>query len=198
MYQVYLHKHFFVQKPDETLPNNVFPYKPLFVRLYIYLELEEEEEEEEDLDEAATGATGSNSQANSAAGGAKNDKHPKKLFKVSASTEGSCKITISAHTPPPGLNPAAAATAGGGGVSTTNSAAFGKRKNKDKDFASPSSESKIQVHSGLYLPPSTAGGGGGDGDGFEKCAVSIQFDPNTKKLWQELHYPYGNYTSFFR
>jgi hypothetical protein len=168
-------------------------------RLYIYLELEEEEEEEEDLDETATGATGPNSQANSTAGGgAKNDKHPKKLFKVSASTEGSCKITISAHTPPPGLNPAAA-TAGGGGVPTTNSAAFGKRKNKDKDFASPSSESKIQVHSGLYLPPSAGGGGGGgDGDGFEKCAVSIQFDPNTKKLWQELHYPYGNYTSFFR
>ena len=37
-----------------------------------------------------------------------------------------------------------------------------------------------------------------DGDSYEKCAVSIQFDPNTKKLWQELHYPYGNYTSFFR
>jgi hypothetical protein len=26
----------------------------------------------------------------------------------------------------------------------------------------------------------------------------LKFDLNTKKLWQELHYPYGNYTSFFR
>jgi hypothetical protein len=172
----------------------------IFFRLYIYLELEEDEEDEEDLDEssslnaAAAGAGGNNG----GGGGAKNnDKHPKKLFKVSASTEGSCKITISAHTPQPGVNNTAAAvgTAHGGGGGGER-----KRKNKEKDFASPSSESKIQVHSGLYLPPSSAlgGGGGGDGDGLEKCAVSIQFDPNTKKLWQELHYPYGNYTSFFR
>ena len=125
-------------------------------------------------------------------GGAKNDKHPKKLFKVSASTEGSCKITISAHTPPPGITN----TAGGGGLTTiTAGGNERKRKNKEKDFASPSSESKIQVHSGVYLPPSSSTM---DGDSYEKCAVSIQFDPNTKKLWQELHYPYGNYTSFFR
>jgi hypothetical protein len=164
--------------------------------LYIYLELEEEEDEEEDLDEANSLNTGATAAA-AGNGGAKNDKHPKKLFKVSASTEGSCKITISAHTPQPGVNNTAAANAGGGGGGTSHGGGGErKRKNKDKDFASPSSESKIQVHSGLYLPPSAVAGG--DAEGLEKCAVSIQFDPNTKKLWQELHYPYGNYTSFFR
>jgi hypothetical protein len=149
---------------------------------------------------------GSGGVVSAAGGGAKNDKHPKKLFKVSASTEGSCKITISAHTPPPGLN-ASSAT---GGQSGPNAAAAGgvgggggdrKRKTKEKDFASPSSESKIHVHSGVYLPSAASVGGGGssgDADSYEKCVVSIQFDPNTKKLWQELHYPYGNYTSFFR
>ncbi|QQP51613.1 Uncharacterized protein FKW44_013033, partial [Caligus rogercresseyi] len=29
-------------------------------------------------------------------------------------------------------------------------------------------------------------------------SVSISFDLNTKKLWQDMHFPYGNYTAFFR
>ena len=47
-------------------------------------------------------------------------------LQVSASSEGSCKITISAHTPDSG-------------------AATERRRRKEKDFASPSSQSKIQV-----------------------------------------------------
>uniref|UniRef100_A0A0K2UD64 Uncharacterized protein n=1 Tax=Lepeophtheirus salmonis TaxID=72036 RepID=A0A0K2UD64_LEPSM len=30
------------------------------------------------------------------------------------------------------------------------------------------------------------------------CSVNIAFDLNTKKLWQDMHFPYGNYTAFFR
>ena len=128
----------------------------LFLRLYVFLELGEEEEEEP----APAGP------AQPQPKGA--DKGPKKMFKVSHA-EGSCKITISAHTPDTG----------------------DRKRRKEKDFASPSSESKIHVNSGSPLPLP-------DGESFDKCAVNIQFDMNTKKLWQDLHYPYGNYTSFFR
>jgi len=98
-------------------------------------------------------------------------KLPKKLFKVSQSDSGSgCKITISAHTPDNG----------------------DKKKKKEKDFSSPSDESKIHVDHDTY------NGATKDSEAIEKCAVNINFDLNTKKLWQDLHYPYGNYTSFFR
>ncbi len=39
---------------------------------------------------------------------------------------------------------------------------------------------------------------GTDKDGLDMCSVTIQFDHNTKKLFHDLHYPYGSYTSFFR
>merc|ERR1711892_801389 len=67
-----------------------------------------------------------------------------------------------------------------------------KKKKKDKDFSSPSDESKIQVDN------DTSNDVTKDSEAIEKCAVNINFDLNTKKLWQDLHYPYGNYTSFFR
>ena len=85
---------------------------------------------------------------------------------------GSLKISISAHTP----------------QDTPD-----KRKRKEKEFLSPSDESKIHVVNDAspdLKRTSTSA--------TEKCSVSINFDMNTKKLWQELHYPYGNYTSFFR
>ena len=98
-------------------------------------------------------------------------KLPKKLFKVSQSDSGSgCKITISAHTPDMG----------------------DKKRKKEKDFNSPSDESKIHVDNETPTNASK------DTEVVEKCAVNINFDLNTKKLWQDLHYPYGNYTSFFR
>ena len=100
------------------------------------------------------------------------EKIPKKLFKVSQSGEsGSCKIKISLD-------------------STTD-----KRRKKEKEFLSPNEDAKIQVVNDGASPefkkttsPAVS----------EKCSVSINFDLNTKKLWQDLHYPYGNYTSFFR
>ncbi|XP_046384092.1 uncharacterized protein LOC124154430 [Ischnura elegans] len=33
---------------------------------------------------------------------------------------------------------------------------------------------------------------------WEKCTTTIQFDSKTKKLWQNLYYPYGNFSSFIR
>ena len=95
-------------------------------------------------------------------------KFPKKQFKVSQSDSG-CKITISAHTPDMGSE---------------------KKKKKEKELLSPSDESKIHVVNDASpdFKKSVP----------EKCSVSINFDLNTKKLWQDLHYPYGNYTSFFR
>ena len=32
----------------------------------------------------------------------------------------------------------------------------------------------------------------------DKNSVHIRFDHSTKKLWQDLHFPYGSFTSFFR
>ena len=85
---------------------------------------------------------------------------------------GSLKISISAHTP----------------QDTPD-----KRKRKEKEFLSPSDESKIHVVNDASPDLKKASSAP-----LEKCSVSINFDMNTKKLWQELHYPYGNYTSFFR
>lgn len=119
-------------------------YKDYRRKLYIYLELGEDDKSD-------------------------SSKLPKKLFKVSQSDSGSCKITISAHTPD-----------------------MGEKRKKDKDFLSPSDESKIQVDN------DTSTDAPKDSKSIEKCAVNINFDLNTKKLWQDLHYPYGNYTSFFR
>ena len=85
---------------------------------------------------------------------------------------GSLKISISAHTP----------------QDTPD-----KRKRKEKEFLSPSDESKIHVVNDASPDLKSA-----SASATEKCSVSINFDMNTKKLWQELHYPYGNYTSFFR
>ncbi|XP_072383489.1 uncharacterized protein east isoform X2 [Diabrotica undecimpunctata] len=35
-------------------------------------------------------------------------------------------------------------------------------------------------------------------DGWEKCSSVIQYDEETKRLWQELQKPYGNQSSFLR
>ncbi|KAL3265948.1 hypothetical protein HHI36_010136 [Cryptolaemus montrouzieri] len=35
-------------------------------------------------------------------------------------------------------------------------------------------------------------------EGWEKCSVTIQYDKETKQLWQELQKPYGNHSSFLR
>lgn len=35
-------------------------------------------------------------------------------------------------------------------------------------------------------------------EGWEKCTSVIQYDAETKRLWQELQKPYGNQSSFLR
>lgn len=35
-------------------------------------------------------------------------------------------------------------------------------------------------------------------EGWEKCSCTIQYDSDTKQLWQELQKPYGNQSSFLR
>ncbi|CAG9822994.1 unnamed protein product [Phaedon cochleariae] len=35
-------------------------------------------------------------------------------------------------------------------------------------------------------------------EGWEKCSTTIQYDAETKRLWQELQKPYGNQSSFLR
>lgn len=35
-------------------------------------------------------------------------------------------------------------------------------------------------------------------EGWEKCSSVIQYDTETKRLWQELQKPYGNQSSFLR
>lgn len=35
-------------------------------------------------------------------------------------------------------------------------------------------------------------------EGWEKCSTVIQYDDETKRLWQELQKPYGNQSSFLR
>ena len=37
-----------------------------------------------------------------------------------------------------------------------------------------------------------------DSRGLPMCSITISFDHNTQKLWDDLHLPYENYTSFFR
>ena len=116
-----------------------------FSRLYIYLELGEDEKTEGKL--------------------------TKKLFKVSQSDSGSCKITIRRDVTP---------EAGGDRK---------KKPREPRELLSPSDESRLQV---VGEPKDK------EAELVEKCSVNINFDLHTKKLWQDLHYPYGSYTSFFR
>ena len=118
---------------------------PSFFRLYIYLELGEDEKTEGKL--------------------------TKKLFKVSQSDSGSCKITIRRDVTP---------EAGGDRK---------KKPREPRELLSPSDESRLQVVGETKDK---------EAELVEKCSVNINFDLHTKKLWQDLHYPYGSYTSFFR
>ncbi|TRY78422.1 hypothetical protein TCAL_16669 [Tigriopus californicus] len=96
------------------------------------------------------------------------------------------------------------------------------RKRKTKEFASPTSDAKILVTTNFDddRPISTPSNAKVNGPSTstapvssssnpakspgvpqapnDKCSVNIQFDQNTKKLFQDLHHPYGNYTSFIR
>jgi len=86
-----------------------------------------------------------------------------------------------------------------------------RKRHKQREFASPNSEARIHVDAdgdekaeregANDHTSNSSSGGGASGAGKsspEKCSVNIQFDLNTKRLWQDLHFPYGIYTSFFR
>ena len=103
------------------------------------------------------------------------------------------------------------------------------RKRRQKEFASPNSDSRILVtshdtepvsgssvrvtkasNSSLERPGTSEKSGqdsasnsdaaktDSDKTGLPMCSVTISFDLNTQKLWDDLHLPYETYTSFFR
>ena len=102
------------------------------------------------------------------------------------------------------------------------------RKRRQKEFQSPNSESRIDVvcHDGSYdhhksskgdanhQQPSTSGAASSShkqpnlevhdhskdsaDSRLPMCSITISFDLNTQKLWDDLHLPYETYTSFFR
>jgi hypothetical protein len=119
----------------------------------------------------------------------------KKVHQVSSQSDNPTKITIKTTTlkvsnPSSKSNPQ-------------------NRKRRTRKFASLSSESRIHVTTSedpVVGPSSSLRCGAENSDQLSKpvgsnvqgCSVHIEFDPNTKKLWQDLHYPFGNYTTFFR
>merc|ERR1712223_1141325 len=106
------------------------------------------------------------------------------------------------------------------------------RKRRQKEFASPNSDSRIFVTShdttkleesgslrvtkatnssgtsksnsqdsnNTDVSSSSSGSAQADGgkSGLPMCSITISFDLNPQKLWDDLHLPYETYTSFFR
>jgi len=90
------------------------------------------------------------------------------------------------------------------------------RKRRQKEFQSPNSDSRILVvnHDKTAEPTekpvkatvsesssknhSTEVSTDSTDSRLPMCSITISFDPNTQKLWDDLHLPYENYTSFFR
>lgn len=104
------------------------------------------------------------------------------------------------------------------------------RKRRQKEFASPNSDSRIFVVSHdsttgkpdqdtLKVSSKSSSGSGSSSSTSQKssqdnssdassssaqvdrlpmCSITISFDLNTQKLWDDLHLPYETYTSFFR
>ncbi len=130
---------------------------------------------------------------------------PKKIHQVSQS-DNPTKITIKMTTLESDKSGAMSSTTSQSGASTSASAAGDaqkpSRKRRPKEFQSPNSEARILVVENDGVKTSSAHENAPSGANVtlpnEKGNVTISFDANTKKLWQDLHYPYGNYTSFFR
>jgi hypothetical protein len=143
------------------------------------------------------------------------DKSPKKIHQVSRTGDNPTKITIKTTTVDSGTSSSAAS----GGTSSLNQTEGSQslsggsghhhghhhgpgrpsRKRKHKEFASPSGEAMIHVDTdGGKATNGEAGNGPNASSNKNSSSVNIHFDPNTKRLWQDLHYPYGSYTSFLR
>ena len=87
------------------------------------------------------------------------------------------------------------------------------RKRRQKEFQSPNSDSRIFVVSHdknettekpvkATVSSETTNKPEVSTDSSDSrlpmCSITISFDANTQKLWDDLHLPYENYTSFFR
>ena len=121
----------------------------------------------------------------------------KKIHQVSSERNNPIKITIKTTTLGPSYNQ----------ENTTKSAR--KRRIKEMKGEKPKHrDASSKVSSNSSANPNGKKGDGKSDDDIEatvkekhsndKCSISVHFDHNTKKLWQDLHHPYGNYSSFFR
>ncbi len=145
---------------------------------------------------------------------------PKKIHHVSQS-DNPTKITIKTTTL--GVRDAAGESSSSSGGERT-AGKPGRKPRKPREFVSPGADASIHVDADGDPPPAPpapkrssaqsgnsrqGGGAGGGGRGSpnnsqqgtseqEKTSITVSFDLNTKKLWQDLHWPYGNYTNFFR
>ena len=146
------------------------------------------------------------------------------LLQVSQTGDNPTKITIKTVENTVKAASAAAANSGGGlEVPSASGSQEGhghhrehhhhqrpSRKRKHKEFASPTGDALIHVDindvdengagSGALpvVPPIASSSSSSVFSSSKTGTVQIQFDPNTKRLWQDLHYAYGNYASFLR
>ena len=120
-----------------------------------------------------------------------------KIHQVSTERNNPIKITIKTTNLGPSYNQ----------ENTTKSAR--KRRIKEMKGEKPKHrDASSKVSSNSSANPNGKKGDGKSDDDIEatvkekhsndKCSISVHFDHNTKKLWQDLHHPYGNYSSFFR
>ena len=144
---------------------------------------------------------------------------------VSQTGDNPTKITIKTVENTVKAASAAAAAANSGGVPTLEASGSQdrehghhhhhhhhqrpSRKRKHKEFASPSGDALIHVDindvedngngaSVPAVPPTASSSSSSVFSSAKTGTVQIQFDPSTKRLWQDLHYAYGNYASFLR
>ena len=122
-----------------------------------------------------------------------------KIHQVSSERNNPIKITIKTSALGPSY------------IQENNTKSVRKRKVKENGLKGEKSKSHRGLSpetSNTSMNPNSKRGDGKSDDDMEvtvkekhskdKCSISVHFDHNTKKLWQDLHHPYGNYSSFFR
>ena len=87
----------------------------------------------------------------------------------------------------------------GGLSSTASSSATASTSSSGGQHNKPTS---VEVHdhnsAAAPTPGSSTGGNSAADSRLPMCSITISFDLNTQKLWDDLHLPYETYTSFFR
>ena len=123
----------------------------------------------------------------------------KKIHQVSSERNNPIKITIKTTTLGPSYN------------QETSTKSVRKRKIKENGLKGDDSKSH---RGGASSETTSLNQNGKKGDSIrsdddievsvkekhssDRCSISVHFDKHTKRLWQDLHHPYGNYSSFFR